>query len=111
MIITYTDNKHVLFLLPRFDVWNSNERIQILQVTTNVLKNRASVSMAPPVSQLGNLSDATALHVTEETDVTTVLTDSREMAVRNALRTTTVIIVVRMTLFYGVLAFVAMVAF
>ena len=42
--------------------------------------------MAPPVSQLGNPPDVTALHVIKESDVINAQKDSREMVARNVPR-------------------------
>ena len=44
--------------------------------------------MAPPVNEPGHPLDVTALIVTKETDVTTVLRGSKEMTVTNALMVT-----------------------
>ena len=50
--------------------------------------------MAPPVNEPGHLPDVTALIVTKEADVTTVLRTSREIAARNVHKITMEIIVV-----------------
>ena len=50
--------------------------------------------MAPPVNEPGHPPDVTALIVTMEADVTTVLRTSREIAARNVHKITMEIIVV-----------------
>ena len=60
-----------------------------------MLKNRDSVSMVPPVNKPVHPPDVTVLIVTKETDVTTVLTDSRGKTVMNVLMVTMATHVVR----------------
>ena len=54
--------------------------------------------MAPHVKKSGHRPDATAMIVTKETDVATVLRDFREMAARNAHRIISMEIIVVMIL-------------
>ena len=53
-----------------------------------MLKNPASVWMAPPVNKPGHQPDVTVLIVTKETNARSVLTGSREMVVLNVLMVT-----------------------
>ena len=50
--------------------------------------------MAPPVNKALHLSDVSALLISKETDVMSVLPDFRQMVVQNAGRTISEIIVV-----------------
>ena len=74
-------------------IHNRCKIIFIHQVTTNVLKNRDSVSMAPPVKKLGRPLDVNVLIVTKETDVISVLRDSWEMVARIVLNVSRVMTV------------------
>ena len=65
-----------------------------IQITINALNNQDFVKIMPLVKRPGLPPDVTALMVTKEIDVSSVLRDFREGVVKNVPRATTEIVVV-----------------